>query len=371
MHTGWLTWASDGTRSYFQEDGTALSGWQTLDGKRYYFDAENNYHAYRWSKTIGNDFYYFNDDCSMHTGWLTWASDNSRSYFGDDGIALSGWRNDGSSRYFISSATLHTVRWSQVIDGKQYYFDDDCKMHIGPLVWAKDGSMSFFGLDGVITSGWQNWQGKTYYIDPVTMRAVKWGNTINGQYYYFDSDYSLYNKGWLKWYADNTYSYFDSRGIMYKGWHTIDGIDYNFGSSGKCTTYDWLKADMAKKAQIYVSDTGYLILVDRGNHKVSVFQGSFGNWHLIYYWSCVTGTPSTPTITGSYYTTGFKRTSLSTDSRAVWCTQIWGGYFFHSILASESELGNSLSHGCIRLSHSAALWMYNNIYSGTRVIIYN
>ena len=121
----------------------------------------------------------------------------------------------------------------------------------------------------------------------------------------------------------------------------------------------------------YSSNTQWLIAVDRTTHRVGVFRGSWNNWSLQYYWSCVTGAPSTPTITGSYLTTGFKRTALTTDSRAIWCTQIYGGYFFHSILASESELGQSLSHGCIRLPYSAAQWIYNNIFVGTRVVIYN
>ena len=119
------------------------------------------------------------------------------------------------------------------------------------------------------------------------------------------------------------------------------------------------------------SGTQWLIAVDRSTHKVGVFRGSANNWSLQYYWSCTTGAPSTPTITGTYRTTGFKRNALTTDSRAIYCTQIWGGYFFHSILASESELGKSLSHGCIRLPYSAAQWIHSNIYMGTTVVIYN
>ena len=135
-----------------------------------------------------------------------------------------------------------------------------------------------------------------------------------------------------------------------------------------------LKAEqraMLSKINGYSSNTQWLIAVDRSTHRVGVFKGSRNNWSLQYYWSCVTGAPSTPTIMGSYLTTGFKRTALTTDSRAIWCTQIYGGYFFHSILASESELGQSLSHGCIRLPYSAAQWIYNNIFVGTRVVIYN
>ena len=121
----------------------------------------------------------------------------------------------------------------------------------------------------------------------------------------------------------------------------------------------------------YGSGTQWLIGVDRSTHRVGVFRGSANNWTLQYWWSCVTGAPGTPTITGYYRTTGGKRMSLSTDSRAKWCTQIWNGYFFHTILNSDAELGNSLSHGCLRMSYPSAQWIYNNIYAGTTVVIYN
>lgn len=119
------------------------------------------------------------------------------------------------------------------------------------------------------------------------------------------------------------------------------------------------------------SGTQWLIGVDRSQHRVGVFRGNSGNWSLQYWWSCVTGAPSSPTITGTYRTTGFKRDSLDTDSRAIYCTQIYGGYFFHSVLNSEDELGQSLSHGCIRMAWSSASWIHDNIYVGTTVVIYN
>ena len=120
----------------------------------------------------------------------------------------------------------------------------------------------------------------------------------------------------------------------------------------------------------FTSNTSYLILVNRSRHEVGVFRGGYKNWSCIKFWSCVTGAPSTPTITGEYKTTGFKRTNLTTDARARWCTQINGGYFFHSILASNSELGGSWSHGCIRLAVENAKWIYDNIMQGTKVYIY-
>ena len=147
----------------------------------------------------------------------------------------------------------------------------------------------------------------------------------------------------------------------------IDGKYEQFDGSGR-----WLGTNtLASRAQGYSSGTNRLILVDRGAHQVGVFTGSQGNWSPTYLWSCVTGAPGTPTITGTFRTTGGKVGTLTTDSRAHYCTQIAGGYFFHTILASDSELGHSLSHGCIRLAYPNAQWIYNNITAGTTVAIFN
>ena len=372
MVTGWVTWNADKTRSYFGDDGAALSGWQEIGGKRYYFDPANQFHGKRWESTIDGKFYYFDSDCSMVTGWVTWYADKSKTLFGVDGVMVDGgWQTWKGKKYYIDPVTHRAVKWEQTIDGKQYYFDSDCSMYVGLITWGKDGTKSFYGSDGVMASGWQNWKGKTYYINPSTMRAVKWEQTINGQFYYFDDNCAMYNKGWLRWGADGSWSYFPSNGIRYTGWHTIDGVSYNFGSNGKCTTYNPFISDMAGRAQGYWSGTGYLIMVDRSTHRVGIFSGSRYNWRAVKWFSCVTGAWSTPTITGSYQTTGYKKPCLSTDSRARYATQIYGGYFFHTILASNNELGQNLSHGCIRLAVPDAQWIYNNIGGGTRVVIYN
>ena len=114
-----------------------------------------------------------------------------------------------------------------------------------------------------------------------------------------------------------------------------------------------------------------LIGVDRSTHKVVVFHGGSGDRRLYYWRDCVTGADDSPTIMGSFYTTGCKGDSLDTDSRAIYCTQIWGGCFFHSVLNSEEGLGQSLSLGCIRMGWGAAAWIHDNIWVGTKVVICN
>ena len=309
------------------------------------FDYVNGYSSpLRWDS---NGLRYLKKDGSYASDELI-TYDGNTYYFNSDTYAHSGWKTINNSTYYFKSDTKVRLTGWQRIYGEYYYFKSDT---------------------AALMYGLQKIYGNYYYLDPDTGARYEGWLDLDGKRYYFKSDTGVRLTGWQRIWGN--YYYFGSDGNMYTGDRVIDGYTYHFGSNGICTNYDPLKVSMIQEAQIYWSNTDYLILVNRGAHKVSVFRGGIYDWSLLYYFDCVTGAPGTPTITGSYYTTGFKRPSLSTDSRAIYCTQIWGGYFFHSILASESELGNSLSHGCIRLSYQAASWIYNNIYSGTRVIIYN
>ena len=246
-------------------------------------------------------------------------------------------------------------------------------MHTGLLTWKADGLKSYYGPDGKRLTGWQEVKGETFYIDPSTAKSLRYRQKINGSWYYFNADSQMHT-GWLKWSGKKLWSYYWSNGVGAVGTFNIGGYNYTFDINGYTTTEPITippaQRAMSQKAQGYSSSTGYLIMVNRGTHKVGIFERKSGRWEMTAYWDCVTGAPSTPTITGSFKTTGGKRSSLSTDSRAKYCTQITGGYFFHTILASNNELGKSLSHGCIRMSYSSAKWIYQHINAGTRVVIY-
>lgn len=136
---------------------------------------------------------------------------------------------------------------------------------------------------------------------------------------------------------------------------------------------------MIRKAQKYYSNTSKLILVNRSTCRVAIFSGSHNNWKLEKYWSCCVGAPSTPTPGGQFTTSGEKVYSFGEEKgySCYYGTVIYGDYMFHSTLyyantrnPMDSRLGYHISHGCIRLAIDNAYWMYNNIYSGTKVVIY-
>ena len=384
--TGWQE--IDGKWYYFSAKPScaALTGWQTIDGKRYYFDPDNAY-MYVGRQEIGGEEYLFDSEGRAFIDtWVDW--EGERIYADEMGRLLYIWVSDsesggvfitdlesnklfgwiicGNKRYYADQKTGLLLSQSSILDGQWYEFNEDYTLKTG---WTKrsDDYWYFLGDDGLPETGWVKVDGYWYYLDLSDGHMLTGWQKIDGYWHYLkpgDSGRMLTGWQWI----DGHWYYFmtGDSGRMLTGWQWIDGQWYYFSSSGALIE----GGDMAIKAQGYSSGTNYLILVDCSSHKVGVFHGSQNNWSLQYSWSCVTGAPATPTIKGTFHTTGFKRGSLSTDSRAIWCTQISGGYFFHSILASESELGNSLSHGCIRLPYTAAQWIYNNIYAGTTVVIY-
>lgn len=124
---------------------------------------------------------------------------------------------------------------------------------------------------------------------------------------------------------------------------------------------------MYTKAYSNTSSTDWLIMVDRANHLLGVFQGSKENWNLVKALRCTTGKWSTPTPAGVTITTN----KYYYHSQSYWRTVIFNGmYGIHSVISGDWELGQSISNGCIRINRNEAIWLYNTVPLGTAVIVY-
>ena len=113
-----------------QPDDTQHSGWETVDGKRYYYDPETG---------------------EMQTGWLvlTNGSISRRYFFGEDGAVMTGFfRTDTNTSpvYYADEEGAVVKGGIHTIDGKPYWFYEDGSLH----------------------TGWQTVNGKRYFYDPVT-----------------------------------------------------------------------------------------------------------------------------------------------------------------------------------------------------------
>ena len=201
MHTGWLTWNADSRKSYFNlgSDGKApaLTGWQQLSGKWYYFDPATG-KSLRWGQKVkGSDgeehFFYFDGASVMQEGWVTWNADGRKSYFSyGSGRAKTGWQQLGGKWYYFDPATGKSLRWRQYINGNFFYFNERSEMVEGWVTWNADGRKSYFASgSGRALLGWQTLGGKRYYFDPDTGKSLVGTHVIDGEKYIFGDDSAL------------------------------------------------------------------------------------------------------------------------------------------------------------------------------------
>lgn len=144
---------------YFGADGTAVSGWQSIGGDKYYFYPENHDMAYGRVQIDGKN-YFLNtpganaDGRMQHSGWFYDSIYGKWSYATSDGELLTGWHNLGGAWYYFSgsgamahdawvgdyylqsSGAMATNAWVG-----SYYVGEDGKWIPGyGLVWYKNGS---------------------------------------------------------------------------------------------------------------------------------------------------------------------------------------------------------------------------------------
>lgn len=131
----------------------------------------------------------------------------------------------------------------------------------------------------------------------------------------------------------------------------------------------------------YSSKTQYLVWVNLTYQRVNIFSGSQGNWKIIRQALCGSGKAGTPTPRG-VYTTSYKQSAWNYGS--YYCGPIVrfngsSGYAFHSRLEYwpmnsdryyDARIGFPISHGCLRMYNDDIWWMYNNIPSGTTVVVH-
>ena len=347
VKTGWV---NDQNHWYFvNNDATCKQGWYKYYGKWYYLDANDETHP---SSAITNQVkeidgikYHFDENGAIKTGWI---NDDNHWYFYDGNASLvSGWY-----KYY----------------GKWYYLDESGQGYMYTGWLDLNGQWYYLNAYGSMLTGWINVKGTWYYMDASGVMCTGW-KQIAGTWYYLHSGGNM-AIGWLK--DNNQWYYLNSSGAML---HDTYFEAFYFTSSGALRS-DSVYDSMTSRASGYSSATNYLILVDTANCRVAIYQGSVNNWNNIHYYSCAPGKASTPTVKGEF-TVGIRGYYFdSGSSRCFWYTQFKGNYLFHSTLYNkngtiqDNRTGIPLSHGCVRLEIQYAKWIYDNIPSGTKVVVY-
>lgn len=127
----------------------------------------------------------------------------------------------------------------------------------------------------------------------------------------------------------------------------------------------------------------YLIKINRALNCITVYTYNEAGEYTVPYKAIICSTGGTKTPTGTYnLSTKVKFGRLLFDAYGQYCTRIVGQILFHSstytannkdtLLAEDyNQLGEGVSHGCIRLTVKDAKWIYENCDAGTIVTIYD
>ena len=129
----------------------------------------------------------------------------------------------------------------------------------------------------------------------------------------------------------------------------------------------------------YTSDTEYLIWVSIAYQRCNVFKNVNGTWELVRSSIVATGKSSTATPVGVYKTTYKQSGWYTPDYTCYPVVRFYAGtgYAFHSRLYRpgsttvllDPSIGYPVSLGCIRMYDEDIRYLYNNIPSGTTVVV--
>lgn len=183
-------------------DGKPVTGWQTIDGSRFYFSEEG----------------------SLCTGWQ--AIESNIYYLGADGIPATGWQLIDGEKYYLGTDGIRVTGW-QDIDGDRYCFADDGSMLTGIVI--ESGAAYLLNGEGKLSSGWVELDGKRYYADENAHPLFGW-NEIDGKKHFFHESGAAAS-GWVQ--MDGFTYYFYTDGTPAQGKELIDGQVHNFASNGQ------------------------------------------------------------------------------------------------------------------------------------------
>ncbi|MBR6761576.1 MAG: hypothetical protein IKM30_06030 [Oscillospiraceae bacterium] len=255
----------DGVWYLFAPNGAQQIGWQTVNGKRYYYHPASGKPVFGWltwrdasyyitqenGKTIGSfetnrGLCYFDCYGVLQHGWILDA-DGNRCYadeygvlqtgavnidrnwylFDANGIQLTGWQTIFGRNYYYDIHTGEPALGWVLLDGHRYYIDAQNGKKTGEVII--NGARYVFDEDGHQQFGWHTFSDGciAWYSDE---GIVANGFTSIGDHLYYFSNEGILQTG-FQTIADAVY-YFSEQGIMQTGLITIDGIQYGFSADG-------------------------------------------------------------------------------------------------------------------------------------------
>lgn len=219
----------DGFPYLYAPDGVQQTGWQTVNGKRYYYHLETGEPVFGWFEWR-DGLYYLSAEEGKAVG-IT-ATPDGLCCFDGYGVRQIGWATDADGNRCYAGADGILVTGDQTIDGVLYRFDETGRQCMG---WQTFGDVVYYynSDSGAQVFGWLETDGKRYYID-IEKGRISGEFVIDGVRCLFDKT-GVQQLGWVT-FSDGAVSYFDENGGIRSGITSIDGDLYCFSQDGMMQT---------------------------------------------------------------------------------------------------------------------------------------
>ena len=237
---------------------SAGTGWEVQDGKRYY-RLENGEYA-RGEVLIDGIPYLFGYSGAQKTDWQT-VGGKRRYYDPLTGEAVTGWLDYFGKRYYISAEDGKLTGRQQVADDA-YCFTEDGILLTGSFsdgghpcfsdpetgkitagLHEQDSRKFLTDADGFLLYGWQSLQDGRCYADPASGELLSGRFTDGGIRYYIDPSDCIARAG-LHVVGDETYFTGDS-GELLTGWQSVGGKRYFIREDTAAVQYGLFQAEDA------------------------------------------------------------------------------------------------------------------------------
>lgn len=357
---------------YTKEDGTLAKGWLTVEGRTYYFKPTDFTRVSGMAK-IGKQHYYFSPETGVQVKGFVRITNTAKKR--------------SNMFYFNPSKKGARAKGLTKISKRYYYFKTNGRMQYGVI--KINGKLYYFNeKSGYRQSGLQTWEGKTYYFTKKLGYSCLTGwKKRKGIKYYFSSNSATYGQavtGWLTL-SGKSY-YFNDKGEMQTGWQTLGTKKYYFDpTTGAMTTGEvtidgkkyTFEKDGTYKDPIANATGPWSIRVNLSTNIITVYRGTTAVKAMY----CSPGANgATPTGTTTIQDK-LRWHELMGPSWGQYCSHLFPSILFHSIpyqrsydpssmsITGYSQLGQAVSHGCIRLACIDAYYIYKNCPIGTTVNI--
>ena len=181
---------------YSNSDGIVQTGWKTIDGYKYYFSETAPYKAANGYTEIDGELYYFyKGNWRLRKGFHNTGS--NLYYSNSDGIVQTGWQTiDGYKYYFSETSPYKAANGYTEIDGELYYFyKGNWRLRTG--FHDTGSNLYYSNSDGIVQTGWQTINKKTYYFNTESPYNAYTGvNRVDDKLYYFDPTTRVKTVGW-------------------------------------------------------------------------------------------------------------------------------------------------------------------------------